>query len=571
MKKWQKLLGALLMGVTFGASLPVQAGNIPTNCVPLQTYSFRKVYCYLSPGGQQKGWIDAGDFVIVERIQDNGWAYGSYPAGSTRVKRWFRASDLVANINFANQNRYSPKNNTNVYRNSGYNSTIGSFSGNEAITVVSDNGDSRQVIYKLSNGTGYKMGWVPYWDCWSYDQVNPRATVNTQPKGNPIVTPVTRPEATTSSYGAWKATMNKRATAYMDANLTQRNGNEYADKGDTVTVLDESSKGYYVEYPLTRGGTKKRWVVRTAVTALNVSDNNNTNNTNNSTPNAFANGATKAADTIIQNNTQYHQWQGRANCKATAYDNSALTRRLGVEYVSRGDVVTVLGEAGKAYYVEYPLSRGGTKKRWVAKSAIDKVENYSDTYNQNSIVSDNKSPSGYVYPLGKRHTFSYSDSANNYKNHDHVRKNGNKGCCSEGGEGVPVYAINNGTVYYVQIIGDYGNIKQQSVSYGNVAYLIGDDGMSAVYAHLSSFEGCPLKYSSISNKGSTAGKCTNKHYYEIGSKRIVAGEVIGRVGNIGNSSGAHLHFELWRNLKYGQGRKSTAGATRLEPNDYFDK
>lgn len=387
MKKWQKLLGALLMGVTFGASLPVQAGNIPTNCVPLQTYSFRKVYCYLSPGGQQKGWIDAGDFVIVERIQDNGWAYGSYPAGSTRVKRWFRASDLVANINFANQNRYSPKNNTNVYRNSGYNSTIGSFSGNEAITVVSDNGDSRQVIYKLSNGTGYKMGWVPYWDCWSYDQVNPRATVNTQPKGNPIVTPVTRPEANTSSYGAWKATMNKRATAYMDANLTQRNGNEYADKGDTVTVLDESSKGYYVEYPLTRGGTKKRWVVRTAVTALNVS--NNTNNTNNnSTPNAFANGATKAADTIIQNNTQYQQWQGRANCKATAYDNSALTRRLGVEYVSRGDVVTVLGEAGKAYYVEYPLSRGGTKKRWVAKSAIDKYDN-SYIPNNNTDITDN--------------------------------------------------------------------------------------------------------------------------------------------------------------------------------------
>ena len=60
MRKWQRLLGALLMGVTFGASLPVQAGNIPTNCVPLQTYSFRKVYCYLSPGGQQKGWIDAG-------------------------------------------------------------------------------------------------------------------------------------------------------------------------------------------------------------------------------------------------------------------------------------------------------------------------------------------------------------------------------------------------------------------------------------------------------------------------------------------------------------------------------
>lgn len=437
MKKWQRLLGALLMGVTFGASLPVQAGNIPTNCVPLQTYSFRKVYCYLSPGGQQKGWIDAGDFVIVERIQDNGWAYGSYPAGSTRVKRWFRASDLVANINFANQNRYSPKNNTNVYRNSGYNSTIGSFSGNEAITVVSDNGDSRQVIYKLSNGTGYKMGWVPYWDCWSYDQVNPRATVNTQPKGNPIVTPVTRPEANTSSYGAWKATMNRRATAYMDANLTQRNGNEYAEKGDTVTVLDESSRGYYVEYPLTRGGTKKRWVVRTAVTALNVNNNNNTNNTNNSTPNAFANGATKAADTIIQNNTQYQQWQGRANCKATAYDNSALTRRLGVEYVSRGDVVTVLGEAGKAYYVEYPLSRGGTKKRWVAKSAISPIENNA---------SDNQTNTGDT--ISKLIYAIYKDSSGRLLcDYDGYSPTGSLGKYGYRHEGIDVSLYNNAPVY----------------------------------------------------------------------------------------------------------------------------
>lgn len=47
--------------------------------------------------------------------------------------------------------------------------------------------------------------------------------------------------------------------AYTNSALTKRNGNERVDKGDRVTVHQETSNAYYVTYPV-RNGTKTRWV-----------------------------------------------------------------------------------------------------------------------------------------------------------------------------------------------------------------------------------------------------------------------------------------------------------------------
>lgn len=166
---------ALSMALIVGVS--AEAGSIPTNKVPLKTYAIKKVNCYLQPNGTQKGWIDPGDYVIVTQIRSDGWAYGSYPVGRNRASRWFRANDLVNNVGFTNQERYSPKANTATYTNPSYNKTFGSFNDNEPITVVSDSGQSRQIIYKLNSG-GYKMAWVPYWDCWSAEQAGKISSSN---------------------------------------------------------------------------------------------------------------------------------------------------------------------------------------------------------------------------------------------------------------------------------------------------------------------------------------------------------------------------------------------------------
>ena len=167
----KKMMKAAVCGLALVASLGLgviaEAGSIPANKLPLHTYAIRRVDCYKAPGGARKGWIDPGDYVIVTQIR-SGWAYGSYPTKNGRVSRWFKANDLVNNVGFANQERFSPKNNTYVYKNPSHQNNIGSFWGNEPITVVSDSGNSRQVIYKINGG--YKMGWVPYWDCWTQAQ-----------------------------------------------------------------------------------------------------------------------------------------------------------------------------------------------------------------------------------------------------------------------------------------------------------------------------------------------------------------------------------------------------------------
>ena len=164
----KKMMKAAVCGLALVASLGLgviaEAGRIPSHMVPLQTYATKKVTCYMSPGGAAKGWIDPGDYVIVNQIRSDGWAYGSYPVRSGRTSRWFRIDDLLNNPGFTTLERMSPSYKINVYKNYSYKGTIGSVWGNENIWVVSNLGDVWQIVYKVNSG-GYKMGWVPYWDC----------------------------------------------------------------------------------------------------------------------------------------------------------------------------------------------------------------------------------------------------------------------------------------------------------------------------------------------------------------------------------------------------------------------
>ena len=78
----------------------------------------------------------------------------------------------------------------------------------------------------------------------------------------------------------------------------------------------------------------------------------------------------------------------------------------------------------------------------------------------------------------------------------------------------------NGTVNMVT--NGYGNGQGQGVNwaYGNFVKIINDDGTVCLYAH--------MEYTSV----------------KVG-QRVSKGQVIGRMGNSGNSFGGHLHWELW--------------------------
>lgn len=68
----------------------------------------------------------------------------------------------------------------------------------------------------------------------------------------------------------------------------------------------------------------------------------------------------------------------------------------------------------------------------------------------------------------------------------------------------------------------YGNGHGEGVNwaYGNFVKIINDDGTVCLYAH--------MEYTSV----------------KVG-QRVSKGQVIGRMGNSGNSFGGHLHWELW--------------------------
>lgn len=158
----RKVAKCALLAAFCAAMFGVQSAEAgsPAGKVPLQTYAFNKIYCYRSIGGQQKGYIDPTvDLIKITQINGN-WAYGSYPvSGGGRASRWFRLDGIVGDLNFANQ-EVGLTQNCSVYRTQNTNQTIGTAYNNENVLLVGKSGSRAQIVYRLSNNAGYKMGWI---------------------------------------------------------------------------------------------------------------------------------------------------------------------------------------------------------------------------------------------------------------------------------------------------------------------------------------------------------------------------------------------------------------------------
>ena len=365
-----KKIGLLALGLALALGVVAEAGSIPADRVPLQTYAVKKMNCYLQPNGVQKGWIDPGDYVVVTQIRSDGWAYGSYPVGNGRVSRWFRADDLVNNIGFANQERYSPKANTNTYTGPDHSRKFGSFNDNETLLVVSESGESRQFIYKLNNG-GYKMAWAPYWDCWDARQAGKQQVNNNVINKNPIVKPVQREDKKqeqSSSYGVWKATARYTANTYDNPNLSGARAG-WVTAGSDLEVLGENAKSYFIRYWADNGATRERYVERTAVKGLNE-DKENKKQVNNNVINK--NPIVKPVqreDKKQEQSSSYGVWKATARYTANTYDNPDL-RGARAGRVTSGSDIEVLGENAKSYYIRYWADNGATRERYVERTAV---------------------------------------------------------------------------------------------------------------------------------------------------------------------------------------------------------
>ena len=92
----------------------------------------------------------------------------------------------------------------------------------------------------------------------------------------------------------------------------------------------------------------------------------------------------------------------------------------------------------------------------------------------------------------------------------------------QGIEGQPIYASAAGTVTYVQT--GYGNMQGSGGldSYGNCVFINHGGGWESRYAHMSSVAVASGTY-------------------------VQEGQLLGYVGNTGNSYGAHLHLAIYYN------------------------
>ena len=145
----------------------------------------------------------------------------------------------------------------------------------------------------------------------------------------------------------------------------------------------------------------------------------------------------------------------------------------------------------------------------------------SSNSSSNSSSSGTTSSSGYLWPLSG---YTRVSSPFGYRNCPYHGQELHGGCDVPSPSGTPIRAAKSGVV----VISTYGS------SYGNYVVIAHSDGSRTMYAHQS-------------QRAVSAGQTVSQ------------GQTIGYVGSTGNSTGSHLHFELWL---------SSSSSSRVNPVAY---
>lgn len=156
---------------------------------------------------------------------------------------------------------------------------------------------------------------------------------------------------------------------------------------------------------------------------------------------------------------------------------------------------------------------------------------------------------GGVRYVTSQYTLARTDIDENHTTHYGVDFTSGKGI------GANLVAIADATVYKIV------HVQNDTTGYGNHLILRFDDGTYALYAHMNDFITMHGTNAEYDEDGYIIRPATDEEYLHEGD-HVQAGDIIGHMGNTGDSFGAHLHLVLSTDA-YGNGEGS-----RYDFNDY---